>query len=136
MFNFRQVTGQSKFRSWKDWKKGEFVVGKVEGFTPNRKNTKFNDLIIKLVDFNFSQQGLEKGDRFALNGNTQLQKFLNTPVQVGDVVKVVYLGTEIVKTGEYAGAKTHCVEGYIADQETEDVAAEASELLAKSNSVL
>lgn len=136
-FNFRQVTGQSKFRAWKEWKKGDSAIGKVIGFTPNKKSNKFMDVIIDLVEHNFSDMPtLVKGDRFAMNGNTQLQKFLNTPVNIGDTIKVLYQGKEVVKTGEWAGNETHCIEGFIADGPADNVAEEAAKLVAKAASVL
>lgn len=135
-FNFRQVTGSSKYRAWKEWKKGEFMIMKVESFSPNKKNTKYMDITGKVLDHNFSQSDLNKEDRFSLNGTTGIQKAVDTGMKVGDTIKVVYGGSEIVKTGQWAGSKTHVIECYIADQDSNDVVTEATNLVAKAQNVL
>lgn len=138
-FNFRQVTGQSKFRSWKDWKKGEYVIGKVESLQPNQKNPKFQDIVIKLVEHNWKEKvTAEVGERFSINGNTGIQKGINEAgVAPGMIVKVVYGGMDTVKTGQWAGTKTHVTELYVAGQTSEDVVSQVEGSLAsKVDSVL
>lgn len=144
-FNFRQITGQSKFRAWKEWKKGEFVIMKIEAFSPNKKNQNYKDITGKVLDHNFQQSDWNKEDRASLNGNTGTQKFLDacTP-KIGDVIKMVFMGTETVKTGQWAGSQTHVVEGYLAGKDDEeddsapvaDPVAEAQALLSKASNVL
>lgn len=136
-FNFRQVTGQSKYKAWKAWKKGEFIVLKVESFAPNKKNAKYSDIIGKVIEHNFAQSDIAVGDRMALNGTTGTQKAVDTGMKVGDVIKVCYNGQETVKTGEWAGSLTHSLEVHIADQEGKpDLVAEAAALVTKANNVL
>lgn len=135
-FNFRQVTGSTKYRAWKDWKKGEMIDVKVESFSPNKKSPKFSDIVGKVVSHNFAGSDISVGDRMTLNGNTGLQKGINTGMVVGDVIRVVYGGQEIVKTGEWAGSKTHSIEVYIADKDKPDLVAEAQNLVAKAANVL
>jgi hypothetical protein len=150
-FNFRQVTGSSKFRSWKEWKKGEFVILKIESFAPNKKNTKFLDITGKVLDHNFSQSDWQKNDRVSVNGTTGLQKFIDAELAnlgevdlkalVGKTCKIIFMGQDIVKTGAWAGSKTNVIEGYMADDSgaaaaSRDVVAEANNLVEKSKRVL
>lgn len=135
-FNFRQVTGQSKYRAWNGWKKGDTIVLKVESFSPNKKNAKYSDITGKVISHNFQQSDIHPEDRMTLNGTTGTQKAVDTGMKVGDVIQVVYSGQEIVKTGQWQGSKTHAMEVYIADQDSPDVVSEAQSLVEKAKSVL
>lgn len=142
-FDFRQVTGSSKFRAWKGWRKGEYVILVIESFSPNKKNKNYQDITGKLLEHNFNQSDWQKGDRVSINGTTGIQKFLDAACEgqplnslVGQTAKIVYCGSETVKTGQWAGSQTHVIEGYLAGAKTNDVAAEAADLVEKAKSVL
>lgn len=120
MYDFKQLTGSTKYRQWKEWKKDEFIVGEVIRLQPNKKNPRHQDIVIKVMEVGFPSDSIHVGDVFTVNGNTGIQKAIDTGIESDDIVKVVYGGTAIVKTGQWAGAKTHVTEVFIAPKKTVD----------------
>lgn len=111
MYDFKRATNSSKFLSYKDWEINDYVVGKILNFKPNSKNDKVTDIIVSILDSNIKKEkvSLVANDTFTINGTTALQKALdNSDVVEGDIIKVVYLGKEPVKTGSYKGAIAIC----------------------------
>jgi hypothetical protein len=131
MYNFKTLTGNTKFLSYKQWPVGKFVVGTITGFRPNAKNPKNQDVIITVLDTNIQvpNLSLSKNDPFTINGTTALQKVLGS-VEEGDIIKVTYEGTETVKTGQWKGTQANKLkvevapaqekENFVAAQESED----------------
>jgi len=116
MYNFKQLTGSSKFLSYKEWSVNDFVVGKVVRFQQNNKNPKVQDVIVSVIDSNIKKDKLTltKNDTFTINGTTALQKALDAGVEDGDIIKVVYLGKEPVKTGAYKGQLANKLDVFVA----------------------
>jgi hypothetical protein len=107
-YEFRQLTGNSKYRSWKEWAKDDFIIGEVERFEPNRKNPKFQDIVIKVKQVGFkAATDVAVGDMFSINGNTGIQKAIDMGIEENDIIKVTYGGQATVKNGQWAGTKTH-----------------------------
>lgn len=115
MYNFKQLTGNTKFLSYKEWKPSDFVVGKIERFSPNSKNTKVTDVVVTILESNILNERvtLSPKDLFTINGTTALQKALDTGVEEGDIIKVIYLGKETVKTGPWKGTMANKLEVYL-----------------------
>lgn len=120
MFEFKQLTGSSKFLSYKEWKINDFVVGKVEVMKTNSKNPKVQDLVVTVLESNIKSDkvSLASGDRFTINGTTALQKAVDEGIEVGNVVKVVYKGKETVKTGQWKGQQANALEVFVAPTQT------------------
>lgn len=108
MYDFKQLTGNSKYRSWKEWANGDFIIGEVVRFQPNNKNPKFQDIVIKVKQVGFkAQTNVVENDMFSINGNSGIQKAIEVGIDDGDIIKVTYGGMAVVKTGQWAGTKTH-----------------------------
>jgi hypothetical protein len=59
---------------------------------------------------------LSVNDAFTINGTTALQKALdNSDVEEGQIIKVVYLGKESVKTGAWKGTMANKLDVFIAE---------------------
>lgn len=117
MYDFKRATNSSKFLSYKDWAINDYVVGKILNFKPNSKNDKVTDIIVSILDSNIKKEkvSLVANDTFTINGTTALQKALdNSDVVEGDIIKVVYLGKEPVKTGSYKGTMANMLDVFIA----------------------
>lgn len=116
MYNFKQLTGSSKFLSYKDWAINDFVVGKIERFQVNSKNPKVQDVVVTVLDSNIKKEKvtLAQQDTFTINGTTALQKALDRGVEDGDIIKVVYLGKEAIKTGPYKGQLANKLDVFVA----------------------
>jgi hypothetical protein len=116
MYNFKQLTGSSKFLSYKDWAVNDFVVGKIERFQVNSKNPKVQDVVVIVLDSNIKKEKvtLVQEDTFTINGTTALQKALDRGVEEGDIIKVVYLGKEPIKTGTYKGQLANKLDVFVA----------------------
>lgn len=121
MYEFKQLTGTSKFLSYKEWRVNDFVAGKVEVMKQNSKNPKVQDLVVTVLDSSLNNEKitLKSGDRFTINGTTALQKAVEEGIDVGSIVKVVYKGKETVKTGQWKGQLANALEVFVAPpQET------------------
>jgi hypothetical protein len=115
MYEFKQLTG-AKFLSYKDWNVNGFVVGEVITFRPNKFNEKYSDVVIKIIDSGIKSDklSLAKGDVFTINGAASIQKSLDSGVEEGDILKVVYTGTTITKTGPYKGKNQNTFQVFVA----------------------
>jgi hypothetical protein len=124
-FNFKQLTGSKKFRSWNDWNPGDSVVGTVELIEKDSLNKNYQNMTVKVSDFDFKQNNisLNVDERLHLNPCASLQKGIEAGAKIGKVVKIVYLGKEENKTGDFKGKLSHRVEVYVADGETIDTSA-------------
>jgi hypothetical protein len=133
-YDFKQLTVNTKYLSYKLWPVGQYVVGEVHSFKQNAKNPKHRDVIVKVIDSNIKTPSvtLAKGDMFTINGTTSLEKVLGA-VEENDIIKVTYKGTETVKTGQWAGAKTNVLDVQVAPNQDkakfEQPAAENDELI-------
>lgn len=116
MYNFKQLTGSSKFLSYKEWAVNDYVVGKILRFQQNNKNPKVQDVIVTVVDSNIKKDKitLTKSDVFTINGTTALQRALDQGVEDGDIIKVIYLGKESIKTGTYKGQLANKLDVFVA----------------------
>ncbi len=108
MYNFKNLTSNTKFLSYKEWPIGGYVVGTVKMFRPNYKNPKHQDVIVDVIDTNLKTAAftLKKNDPFTINGTTSLEKVLGA-VEEGDIIKVTYEGKQEVKSGQWKGTKAN-----------------------------
>lgn len=108
MYNFKSLTAATKFLSYKEWGIGGYVVGIIHDFRPNNKNPKNKDVIVKVIESNLKndKMALGKDDLFTINGTTALQKVVDS-IEEGDILKVTFLGTETVKSGQWQGTKAN-----------------------------
>jgi hypothetical protein len=116
MYNFKTLSGSTKFLSYKDWAINDFVVGKVLRFNPNSLNPKVQDVIVSVIDSNIKTEkmSLSKSDTFTINGTTALEKALVQGVEEGDIIKVTYKGKEPNKTGAYKGVLSNRLDVQVA----------------------
>lgn len=115
MYEFKQLTG-TKFLSYKDWNVNGFVVGEVMEFRPNKFNAKYTDVVVKVIESGIKSDklSLDKGDVFTINGAAAIQKSLDAGVEEGDILKVVYTGTTVTKTGPYKGKDQNTFQVFVA----------------------
>lgn len=124
-FNFKQLTGSKKFRAWNDWKPQDYVIGTIELIETDSLNKNFKNITLKVEEVGFGSNGIDlsKGERLHLNPCASLQQGLDKGAQIGSVIKVVYLGKEENKKGDFKGKLSHRLEVYIADGEGVDTSA-------------
>jgi len=115
MHDFKTLTGNTKYLSYKDWSVGGFVVGTVTSFKSNSKNPKVQDVVVDVIESNLKTPtfSLKKDEVFTINGTTALERVLGS-VEEGDIIKVTFLGKEEVKTGEWKGTKANKLEVQVA----------------------
>ena len=108
VYNFKELTGSTKFLSYKDWPVNQYVVGTVKKFSPNKLNPNAQDVMVEVLDTNISTEKLtlKKGDNFTINGTTALEKVLGE-VEEGDILKVTYEGKGVNTTGKYKGKESN-----------------------------
>lgn len=111
-YSFRTVMGQSSYRAWKNWAAGDYLVGKyvsesVDSFgNPNYK--------VEVIEAKFEDDKQPKaGASFSFNSSGTLKKAMEE-VSVGDVIKVIYKGEDVVSKGKFKGKKFHSMEVLVA----------------------
>ena len=122
MYEFKKLSGTTKYLSYKEWKANDYVVGKVERFKQNTKNPKVQDVVVTIIDSNIKtpKLTLAKNDPFTINGTTALQKAIEGGVEEGDILKVVYKGKETIKTGPYKGSLANSLDVFVAPAQDAD----------------
>lgn len=111
-YNFRTVLGQSSYRAWKNWEAGDFLVGKYvsqaeDSFgNPNYK--------VEVIEAFFEEGETPKaGSLFTFNSSGALKKSMEE-INVGDIIKVIYKGEDVVTKGKFKGKKFHSMEVLVA----------------------
>lgn len=132
---FKKVNTFGVYRKWKFWSVGDYVIGKFDRIkteTEVKKDgtTKIKrSILVEVEETNFNSNGfvdpkgkskdcgnLEAGTVLCMNDNTNLRNALtDADVKSGDIVKVTFKGTFIIKTGEYAGTVGNNVELEVAE---------------------
>jgi hypothetical protein len=120
--------GQSSYKSWTKWSAGDFLVGKFHSAgTDNFGKPNYK---MEVVEASFDDGEIPKaGSLFTLNSSGALTKAMEE-VSVGDVVKVIYRGEDVINTGKYKGKKFHSMEVLVADSKgTKNTTSEESDLI-------
>ena len=115
---FRTMNGGSKYRKWKDWEVGDFVVGKfVDTRTDNYGKPNW---ILEVEEFEFDDEDmeLEVGDRLGLNSCGSLDAVMEDKVDEGMVIRVEYAGKSTLPDNhKFAGKEVHSVIVQVAEDE-------------------
>lgn len=116
MFEFKKVSGSSKFLSYKEWGVNGYVVGQITAMTPSKLNDKNTDVHVDVIDTNLKGEKLvlKKGDAFTINGSAALSQAIEKGVEIKDIIKVVYTGQTETKTGKYKGKMQNTFEIFVA----------------------
>ena len=116
----QQVGGRKVYRPWGHWTKGDSLAGKYLGITEDKYGKDNYDIEVEEVEFDeeeVSYVGKKSkkevvcrtpkiGEVFSLGPAGALAKAFNQ-IDVGDCVKVIYMGTSTIKGGEYDGTESH-----------------------------
>jgi hypothetical protein len=126
MTNWRPKTGNRVFKAWKEWKKGEWIIGRyiAQGENVSKRYGTQNWYDIQILKTGCS--GIDKNVLFRANGNGALNSTL-LGEEFGILVKLEYDGKqsyEDKQTGE--DVEYHAVLVSVAD-ENENVADSSSE---------
>lgn len=114
---------KTEYRAWKEWAEGDWIVGKLVGTSPNRKNKSKKDWILEVEEVGFEDakaaKKLKKGTKITLNCAGQLDRGME---QVGDgeLVQVVYNGEGEMEGGDYAGQMAHSMEVTIVEPDSDE----------------
>lgn len=111
-YNFRTVMGQSSYKAWKNWSEGDFLVGKyISESEDNFGNPNYK---VEVLEANFEDGTTPKPtSTFTFNSSGTLKKAMQE-VNVGDIVKVIYKGEDVVTKGKFKGKKFHSMEVLVA----------------------
>jgi hypothetical protein len=73
-------------------------------------------VIVKVIESGIKSDklSLSKNDVFTINGAAAIQKSLDAGVEEGDILKVVYTGTTVTKTGPYKGKDQNTFQVFVA----------------------
>jgi len=104
------IGGSSKYRPWKEWKEGEYVVGVFQG--TNKDNFGNTNCIIKVVEADF----MNKDEALALEGQTLTLNSCGSlnhvieEMEVGAAYSFNYQGKTTLSKGKFAGKESHSVQ--------------------------
>jgi hypothetical protein len=111
-YSFKTVMSQSSYRAWKNWSSGDFLVGKyVSESTDTFGNPNYK---VEVIEGKFDDGKEPKaGSMFSFNSSGALKKAIEQ-ISVGDVIKVIYKGEDVVSKGKFKGKKFHSMEVLVA----------------------
>ena len=111
-FKFRKVKGSSKYKAWKEWEEGDYVIGDYE----DKGTDQFGNPSYRLKIIETTLEGVEEGDTFTLNSNGSLNYKIED-VEIGSVIRVEYCGEDILDNPKspFNGKTFHKVELEVAD---------------------
>lgn len=111
-YNFRTVMGQSSYKAWKNWSEGDFLVGKyISESEDNFGNPNYK---VEVLEANFEDGTTPKpASVFTFNSSGTLKKAMEE-INVGDIIKVIYKGEDVVTKGKFKGKKFHSMEVLVA----------------------
>lgn len=100
-------------RKWKDWKKGDFVVGiKVECAELDKYKKPIYAVIVQESNF-----GAEVGKPLYLNCGGNFRNMIEM-VEDNETCRIEYRGMNVIKKGEWKGEQTHDIDVQIPSEET------------------
>lgn len=114
---FKTMNGGAKYRAWKLWEVGDYVIGKfIDVRTDNYGKPNW---ILQVEEIEFDEEtDVEVGDRFGLNSCGSLDKVMEDKVNEGDTVRVEYAGKSTLPDNhKYAGKEVHSVIVQIAEDD-------------------
>jgi hypothetical protein len=106
-FQFRQVKGQKKYKSWKEWLEGDIIIGVFKDTYIDKY--KKNGYTIEIIETQFQEgEDLPAGTMLGLNGMGSLD-YKMEDVAIGSVVRIEYTGKTVLEKGPYEGKEAHTV---------------------------
>lgn len=106
-FEFKKVGGKKNYIKYSECKKGDvLVLGEYLGTSPN-----------KFGNDNFEFKQLEDGAITCLNHAGGLAYTIENNVDIGDVVRVTYMGKVEIETGSFAGKEAHTFDVEVASSD-------------------
>jgi hypothetical protein len=114
---------RSEYHAWKEWSEGDYLIGKLLGSSPNRKNQSKKDWIIEVAQPNFKSAAqnkrLKAGTRLTLNSAGQFDKGIEQ-IEIGDMFQVTYNGCHEMEGGNFAGQMAHTMEVVEVEEDKDD----------------
>jgi len=114
---FKKLTGAKNYRPWSQWDEGDYVMGKLIEKIEEDRYGKPN-YVLELEEGHFGNKEAAKklviGKDFVLNSATLLDNVMEK-VEIGSVVRVEYLGREIMTKGAYKGKEAINLDIGVAD---------------------
>lgn len=121
---FKQIGGNRVYKSWKEWKKGDTIVGVYESsYTDNFGKTGYQ---IKVLESTI--EGFNQGVTVGLNSTGSLNYKMKT-VKENSIIKLVYGGIGKIAKGKYKGKDFHEVNLFVDEGENEVKMDESTESL-------
>ena len=113
-FNFRQIGGSRVYKAWKEWKEGDFVVGKFTSqYTDNYGNPGYE---LEVIDSSFD---IQEGKIMGINSCGSLN-YKMSDVSIGDTIKIQFEGEDVIEKGKYKGKTFNNVSVFLAGEETDE----------------
>jgi hypothetical protein len=117
--------GPAHFRGWKEWKKGDYIIGKyLSSYESTYKNQVSKNFKIEVLEANFKVKNDEgklidlAGETLILNGVGKLNKFMEK-VKEGMDVEIEYDGKNPGKDGTLYHDFSALEAGYISAESTD-----------------
>lgn len=121
---YRQVMGESSYRSWKEWAIGDSVEGVLQKISEDQFGKPNYALKVVECKFEDSDAEIEVGKTLTLNSNGALDYAVNQGINIGDTFKVIYMGEDVMAKGKYKGKKFHKLQVLVKEGEVATAGAE------------
>ena len=120
-YQFEEVAGGKKYRSWKHWEEGDFVEGIYkEQTTDNYDNPAYT---LQLTNTNI-EEWKDYDGLIGLNSSGSLNHKMEE-VAEGTPIRVEYHGTDIMEKGKFKGKEFHSLKVYSAKSQSVEEAGPA-----------
>ena len=115
VFKKTKLNGSKLYKPWKEWAEGDYIIGKFVGTSIDKyRKTNWH---LELIECSFSDgTELEIGKMFGANSTGMMDKVMEG-VEIGQIVELLYKGTEVLTTGDFEGSDAHVTEVSIVTEE-------------------
>lgn len=105
-FNFKQAGGARKYRPWKQWAEGDYIICKYKGtYTDKFRNECWE---VETIESSFEDTDAEfsEGQVVGLNSAGGLAYALEEATP-GCILRIEYTGQDVLQSGDYKGSEVH-----------------------------
>lgn len=118
-FKFNKI-GSRSYRSWKKWSEGDYLIGKFKKQYEDQFGNPGYEVAVIETDFAEEGDNLNEGDILGLNSCGGLN-YKMEEVPENAVIKVEYMGTDVMEKGPMKGKEFHKVELSVDETTVEQV---------------
>jgi hypothetical protein len=115
-FKFKQVGGARKYRPWRSWAEGDYIIAKFkETYIDKYKNEGW---VVEILECEFEEKETEfkEGEVVGLNAAGGLA-YAMEEVLPGNIVRIEYTGLDTLDSGDFKGSSVHTFKVGIDDSE-------------------